>query len=91
MSSEWGAGRAYKRRRDGDSLPLESCLHYGGIHARNGIGKAVEIAHDEAVGGEVVAEDIEEQHGLCRDILWLCEVAGAGERRAYLSKEAQGV
>lgn len=49
-------------RRDGDRPPLVSRLHDGTVDPRRGVREVVEVACDEAMGGEVCGEDVEELH-----------------------------
>lgn len=80
----------YKGSRDGHHFPLESSLHDGGVKTLDGLRERVEIRGDEAVGGKVLFQNVEELHQSGGDELGLGQVGGEGHLGGHVPKNRIG-
>lgn len=80
----------YKGSRDGHHFSLEPGLHDGSVETLDGLRERVEIRGNEAVGGEVLFQDVEELHQSGGDELGLGQVGGEGHLVGHVPKNRVG-
>ena len=80
-------GGAYKSRRNSNGPSFVSRLYNRAIDSLDRLWKFMEIGGEDAVGREVIVQNIEELHQSRRNVFRLCQIRCAGKCLPNISQD----